>query len=76
MRAGGNLPSIPWTERERAEFKRRLAALEAGVFDPVLNAPDPVQNGEVVFRRVNNTTLRIILRGTDGVVRGVDLTLT
>ncbi len=25
-----NLPSIPWTERERAEFKRRLAALEAG----------------------------------------------
>jgi len=30
MRAGSNLPSIPWTERERAEFKRRLAALEAG----------------------------------------------
>ena len=25
-----NLPSIPWTERERAEFKRRIAALEAG----------------------------------------------
>ena len=25
-----NLPSIPWTERERAEFKRRISALEAG----------------------------------------------
>ncbi len=25
-----NLPSIPWTERERAEFKRRLNTLEAG----------------------------------------------
>ena len=30
MRDSSNLPSIPWTERERAEFKRRLAALEAG----------------------------------------------
>jgi hypothetical protein len=25
-----NLPSIPWTNRERAEIRRRLAALEAG----------------------------------------------
>jgi hypothetical protein len=25
-----SLPSIRWTERERAEFKARLAALEAG----------------------------------------------
>lgn len=24
------IPSIPWTERERAEFKRRISALEAG----------------------------------------------
>lgn len=24
------IPSIPWTERERAQFKRRIAALEAG----------------------------------------------
>lgn len=24
------IPSVPWTERERAEFKRRVAALEAG----------------------------------------------
>lgn len=24
------LPTIPWTERERAEFKRRIVALEAG----------------------------------------------
>lgn len=30
MKSGSNLPSIPWTERERAEFKRRIAALEAG----------------------------------------------
>ena len=30
MRAGSNLPSIPWTERERAEFKRRITALESG----------------------------------------------
>lgn len=30
MRASSNLPSIPWTERERAEFKRRIVALEAG----------------------------------------------
>lgn len=30
MRASSNLPSIPWTERERAEFKRRIAALESG----------------------------------------------
>ena len=30
MRSGSNLPSIPWTERERAEFKRRIAALETG----------------------------------------------
>jgi hypothetical protein len=29
MRAGSNLPSIPWTERERAEFKRRFGILEA-----------------------------------------------
>ncbi len=25
-----SLPAIRWTERERAEFKARLAALEAG----------------------------------------------
>jgi len=30
MKSGSNLPSIPWTERERAEFKRRIASLEAG----------------------------------------------
>lgn len=30
MRLSNNLPSIPWTERERAEFKRRLSSLEAG----------------------------------------------
>ena len=24
-----NLPEIPWTERERAEFKRRFLAIEA-----------------------------------------------
>lgn len=41
MRASSNLPSIPWTERERAEFKRRLAALEArggGATDLAYNA--------------------------------------
>ena len=26
-----NLPTIPWTERERAEFKRRFATIEASL---------------------------------------------
>lgn len=39
-------------------------------------ASDPEQNEEITFRRVNNTTLSVVMRGTDGVVRSADLTLT
>ena len=38
-------------------------------------ANDPVQDEEMTFRRVDNFTLRISLRGTDSVVRSIDLTL-
>jgi hypothetical protein len=38
-------------------------------------AADPEQNEEMTFRRLTNTTIRLSMRGTDGVVRGVTLTL-
>ena len=38
-------------------------------------AANPAQNEEIVFKRVNNTTLSVLMRGTDGTVRSVNLTL-
>ena len=38
-------------------------------------AADPAQSEEMTFRRLTNTTVRLSMRGTDGVVRGVTLTL-
>lgn len=78
MRARGNLPSIPWTERERAEFKRRFAAIEAlGAEIPAASsAADPQMLEGVVLRRVNDTTLRILMRGSDGIVRSAVITLS
>ena len=36
---------------------------------------DPTNNKEIVFNYVNDTTLKIKMRGADGTVRSVDLTL-
>ncbi len=36
----------------------------------------PLANNEIVFRKVNNTTVRMLMRGDDGTVRGADLTLS
>jgi hypothetical protein len=36
---------------------------------------DPTSNKEIVFNYVNDTTLKIKMRGADGTVRSVDLTL-
>lgn len=36
---------------------------------------DPTNNKEIVFNYVNDTTLRIKMKGADGTVRSVDLTL-
>lgn len=38
-------------------------------------AGNPAQNEEIVFERISNTSLRLKMRGTDGTVRSVDLTL-
>ena len=35
----------------------------------------PANNGELVFERTSNTSLTLRLKGTDGVVRSVALTL-
>ena len=39
-------------------------------------ANDPTQDEELVFKRIDNFTLRLSMRGTDSVVRSVDLTLS
>jgi len=39
-------------------------------------ANDPEVNEEIVFKRVDNTTLRVLMRGADGTVRSADLTLS
>lgn len=36
----------------------------------------PVSNGDLVLEATSNTTVRIKLKGSDGVVRAVSLTLT
>ena len=36
----------------------------------------PVNNGDLVFEATNDTTIRVKLKGSDGVVRSVSLTLT
>lgn len=38
-------------------------------------AADPTQNEEITFKRVDDTTLKVSMRGADGTVRSVDLTL-
>lgn len=35
----------------------------------------PAKSGEMVFELTNNTTLKVKVRGTDGTVRSVSLTL-
>ena len=42
----------------------------------VSSAVDPEKNSEASLQLVNNTTLKVKVRGTDGVVRGVNLTLS
>lgn len=46
------------------------------VFQPPAAAPTLGTNGDLAFQRVNNTTLRLLMRGDDGVTRGVNLTLS
>ena len=41
-----------------------------------LASTNPVNNGEMTFERVSDTSLRIKLKGSDGVVRSVTLNLT
>ena len=42
----------------------------------VSSAADPEKNSEASMQLVNNTTLRIKVRGKDGVVRGINFTLS
>lgn len=39
-------------------------------------ASDPALNEEVVLKRINDTTLRVLMKGSDGTVRSSDLTLS
>lgn len=36
---------------------------------------DPVNNEDISFKRISDTSLRVTMRGSDGVLRSVDLTL-
>ena len=47
----------------------------AGGVTTVMVGATPANNGELVFERTSNTSLTLRLRGTDGVVRSVALTL-
>jgi hypothetical protein len=46
------------------------------IFTPEATARTLGVNGEVTFHRVSNTSLAILMRGTDGVTRSATLTLT
>lgn len=52
---------------------RLSGSVEINAFSGVA---DPAQNEGIVFKRVNNTTLRVVMRGTDGVLRGGNITLS
>lgn len=51
-----------------------LAAKAGTVLVPAASA-NPANNGDLVFERTSNTNLTIKMKGTDGIVRSVVLTL-
>ena len=60
-----------------ANRKNALTIRKSGLLEfLVSSASDPAQNQEASMQLVNNTTLRFKVRGTDGIVRGVNLTLS
>ena len=60
-----------------ANRKNALTIRKSGLLEfLVSSASDPAQNQEASIQLVNNTTLRFKVRGTDGIVRGVNLTLS
>ncbi len=57
--------------------KNAITARASGLVEFDTNATgDPAQAGELVFRRISNTSLRVLMKGSDGVVRGANLTLS
>ena len=58
--------------------KNAYTARESGTFEIYVpsTANEPSQKEEIVFRRVSNQILDVLLKGTDGVVRKASLTLT
>ena len=76
--AGGRLNFYTWaTGGMSAETPVLGLSIDAGtaVFTPQ-NSVTPSANGELVIQRDSNTQITIKLRGSDGVVRSVALTLT
>lgn len=62
----GDLPEVT---------RRPVNVLFSSILHPAASA-DPVDNGDLVFQATSNTTLTLKYRGSDGVVRSVDLTLS
>lgn len=56
--------------------KFRVRSTGEPVFRPPASATALATNGEVTMQLTNNTTLRLIARGSDGTTRGVNLTLS
>lgn len=56
--------------------KFRVRSTGEPVFKPPASAAALSNNGEVTMQLTNNTTLRLLARGSDGTTRGVNLTLS
>lgn len=57
----------------------RVRVLMNSIISAVLAPPasaTPADNGDLVFEKTSNTVLKIKLRGSDGTVRSVSLTLS
>ena len=50
-------------------------SLYGSYLDASSNAANPSDNEQVALKRINDTTLRVLMKGADGTVRSVDLTL-
>ena len=75
---GTNTTQIATTAFVNAEIANDIASKAdkaSTVLTPATSATPPA-NGDLVFERTSNTSLTLRLKGTDGVVRSVALTLS